>query len=70
MSNREIAINLINEVPENKLLEIISYLKSTIVSSNMCTPNLETIEAINELENGGGFSFSGNTNDLFKELEK
>ncbi len=69
MSNREIAINLINEVPENKLLEIISYLKSTI-SSDMYMPNLETIEAIDELENGGGFSFSGSTNDLFKELEK
>ncbi|MCD8052833.1 MAG: hypothetical protein LUF00_02050 [Lachnospiraceae bacterium] len=32
------------------------------------TPNDETLEAIAELENGGGHKFSGITNDLFAEL--
>lgn len=33
-------------------------------------PNAETIEAMTELDNGKGFLFSGNTEDLFTELDK
>lgn len=31
-------------------------------------PNQETIDAIEELENGGGFSFTGNSQDLLREM--
>lgn len=31
-------------------------------------PNQETIDAIEELENGGGFSFTGNSEDLLREM--
>jgi hypothetical protein len=32
------------------------------------TPNVETLEAMEELENGGGYKFSGTTEQLFMEL--
>jgi hypothetical protein len=32
------------------------------------TPNIETIEAMHELESGGGHRFSGTTEQLFNEL--
>ena len=32
------------------------------------TPNTETLEAFAELDNGGGHSFSGTTEQLFSEL--
>lgn len=32
------------------------------------TPNAETLEAFTELDNGGGHSFSGTTEQLFSEL--
>jgi hypothetical protein len=34
------------------------------------TPNAETLEAMEELENGGGYKFSGTTGQLFTELLK
>lgn len=67
MSNREIAINLINKIPEYKLTYVISYLQDVLIPDDI-KPNAETIEAIEELENGGGHKFTGSTEDLFKEL--
>jgi hypothetical protein len=32
------------------------------------TPNIETIEAMHELESGGGHRFRGTTEQLFNEL--
>lgn len=69
MSNREIAINLINKIPEYKLTYVISYLQDVLIPDDV-KPNAETIEAIEELENGGGHKFTGSTEDLFKELAK
>ncbi len=31
-------------------------------------PDEDTLAAFEELDNGGGFTFSGSTEDLFKEL--
>lgn len=68
MNNREIAKNLIDQISETKLLYVISYLQGAALSDEVL--NAETIESIKELENGGGFHFSGSTKDLFAELEK
>lgn len=66
MSNKEIAKNLIDQIPESKLLYIIPYLQGAAIPDE--TPNTETLEAFTELENSGGHIFSGSTDDLFKEL--
>jgi hypothetical protein len=68
MSNRDIAKNLIDQIPESKLFYIIAYLQGAAVPEK--TPNAETLEAMAELENGGGHKFSGTTEQLFTELMK
>lgn len=66
MSNREYAKQLIDQIPESKLFYIISYLQGAAVPDE--TPNTETLEAMAELENGGGTLFKGSTEDLMAEL--
>jgi hypothetical protein len=66
MSNRDIAKSLIDQIPESKLFYIIAYLQGATVPDE--TPNAETLEAMVELENGGGHQFSGTTEQLFTEL--
>ncbi len=66
MSNREFAKTLIDQIPESKLVYIISYLQGAAVPDE--TPNAETLEAFTELDNGGGTRFSGTTEQLFNEL--
>jgi len=66
MSNREFAKNLIDQIPENKLIYIISYLQGAAIPEEI--PNAETIASIEELENGGGTVFTGSTENLFAEL--
>lgn len=66
MSNREFAKTLIDQIPESKLFYVISYLQGAAVPDE--TPNAETLEAFAELDNGGGHSFSGTTEQLFSEL--
>ena len=68
MSNRELAKNLIDQIPESKLFYVISYLQGAAVPEEI--PNEETLESMAELENGGGFRFSGSTEDLFAELDE
>ncbi|MCD8069082.1 MAG: hypothetical protein LUE87_09390 [Lachnospiraceae bacterium] len=67
MSNRDYAKTLIDQIPESKMFYIIAYLQGAAVPEEI--PNAETIEAIEELENGGGTLFTGSTADLFAELE-
>jgi len=43
MSNRELAKNLIDQIPESKLFYIIAYLQGAAVPDE--TPNAETLEA-------------------------
>lgn len=66
MSNREFAKMLIDQIPENKLTYIIAYLQGAAVPDEM--PNAETLEAFDELNSGGGISYSGNTEGLFSML--
>lgn len=66
MSNRDIAKNLIDQIPESRLFYVISYLQGAAVPDE--TPNAETLEAFAELENGGGHRFNGTTEQLFAEL--
>ncbi len=57
MSNRELAKQLIDQIPESKMYYIVSYLQGAAVPEEK--PNAETIAAIEELENGGGTLFTG-----------
>lgn len=66
MSYKEMAKLLIDQIPESKMFYIVAYLQGAAIPEEM--PNAETIEGINELENGGGTLFSGSTEDLFAEL--
>ena len=66
MSERDIAKSLIDKIPESRLFYVISYLQGAAVPDE--TPNAETLEAFAELDNGGGSSFSGTTEQLFEEL--
>jgi hypothetical protein len=66
MSNRDLAKNLIDQIPESKLFYIIAYLQGAAVPDE--TPNAETISSIEELEGGGSIRFTGSTEDLFTEL--
>lgn len=66
MSNREIAKQLIDQIPESKMYYIVAYLQGAAVPEEK--PNAETIAAIEELENGGGTLFTGSTEALFTEL--
>ncbi|MCI7498464.1 MAG: hypothetical protein PUH30_03770 [Oscillospiraceae bacterium] len=66
MSNKEFAKTLIDQIPESKMFYIISFLQGAAVPDE--TPNAETLEAFAELDNGGGHSFSGTTEQLFSEL--
>lgn len=66
MNNRELAKNLIDQIPESKLFYIIAYLQGAAVPEE--TPNTETLKAFTELSNGGGTLYSGTTEGLFNEL--
>lgn len=66
MSNREFAKSLIDQIPESRLFYVISYLQGAAVPDE--TPNAETLAAFAELDDGGGHSFSGTTEELFSEL--
>ena len=66
MSNKEIAKNLIDQIPESKMFYIIAYLQGAAIPEIKL--NAETIDSIQELEQGGGTVFTGSTEDLFAQL--
>ena len=66
MSNRDFAKSLIDQIPESKLLYVVAYLQGAALPDE--TPNAETLEAFDELDNGGGHSITGTTEQLFSEL--
>lgn len=66
MSEREFAKSLIDRIPDSRLFYVISYLQGAAVPDE--TPNAETLEAFNELDNGAGHRFTGPTNALFADL--
>ncbi len=62
MSTREIAQNIFDSLTEEQLNTFITLFKAHE------TPNAETINAINEIESGGGTLFTGTTDELFSKL--
>ena len=66
MSEREFAKSLIDRIPDNRLFYVISYLQGAAVPEE--TPNAETRAAFTELDNGGGYRFTGSTEQLLSEL--
>ncbi|MBD5476846.1 MAG: hypothetical protein HDR17_12860 [Lachnospiraceae bacterium] len=66
MSSKELAKKLIDQIPESKMYYIIAYLQGAAIPEE--APNSETLEALYELESGGGTIFTGSTEDLFAEL--
>lgn len=65
MSYRELAKSLIDQIPENRLLYVISYLQGAAIPDE--APNAETLEAFAEPESGG-VSFHGATDQPFVDL--
>jgi hypothetical protein len=59
-------INMAVAYKGSKLFYIIAYLQGAAVPEE--TPNAETLEAMAELESGGGHKFSSTTEQLFTEL--
>ena len=66
MSYKELAKNLIDQIPESKMYYIVAYLQGAAVPEEV--PNAETLASIKELESGGGTVFTGSTEALFTEL--
>ena len=66
MSYKELAKNLIDQIPDSKMYYIVAYLQGAAVPDEM--PNAETISSMEELESGGGTLFTGSTEALFAEL--
>ena len=70
MSKRELAKKLIDQIPESRMLYVISYLQGAAVPDE--TPNAETIEAMKEVDDmisaGTGEYFTGSTSDFFRQL--
>ena len=66
ISYRELAKNLIDQIPDSKMYYIVAYLQGATVPEEI--PNTQTIASIEELESGGGTVFTGSTEALFAEL--
>lgn len=69
MSNRELAKSLIDHVPESKLPCVVAYIQGVMVPDEM--PNAATLEAMAELDSGGGElcgKIIGNSFDPAREL--
>lgn len=79
MDYQEIAKNMIDQLPEDKLIFVINILENIgemlgIELHPAFTPNQETLDAIAEAEDmirtGTGERFSGSTEDFFKMLSE
>ena len=68
MSTRELAKSLIDRVPESKLLYVVAYLQGAMIPDAGETPNAETLEAFEELDNGGGHTYNGPVENLIGSL--
>ena len=74
MSNRELAKILIDQVPENKLFYVVSYLQGAVLPDepNPNKPNDDTLTAMTEVQemivNGTGEHFTGSTQDFLAAL--
>ncbi len=69
MSEREKAIQLLDVVPEVKIDCVVAFLQGIIAGAGEEKPNAETLEAMRELDEGGGECFD-TLGDLWKNLEE
>lgn len=67
MSERERMYQLLDTVPDAKICYIIGYIQGLTTNTND-VPNKETLEAMDELENGEGDIFEGSTSDFLKMM--
>lgn len=69
MSNRELAKNLIDQIPETGICLLISYMQNMISDE---TPNAETLDAMAEVEemimSNSGQHFEGTAEDFTNML--
>ncbi|EOS38713.1 hypothetical protein D3Z53_12040 [Lachnospiraceae bacterium] len=70
MSNRERAMQLLEAVPDYKIEYVIAYLQGVTAGDEILEkiPNEETVEAMQELENGGGTVFEGSAHDFISAM--
>ena len=72
LSTRELARNLLDQVPESKLLYVVAYLQGVTTPEDDETPNARTLAAIDEVDEmirtGKGEHFEGSTADFFAQL--
>lgn len=68
MSTRELARALLDQVPENKLLYVVAYLQGVTTPEDAEIPNAETLKAFEELDNGGGHTYTGPVENLIHSL--
>ena len=66
MSNKEKAIQLLDQIPESKMYYIIGILEGAAIPDEEL--NEDTIEAMRELENGGGEVFKGSAHDFISSM--
>lgn len=66
MSDREKLYQLIDTVPDNKVAYIIGYIQGLTTEPNQ--PNEETVEAMRELEEGGGTVFEGSAHEFISAM--
>ncbi|NBH72160.1 hypothetical protein D3Z51_09030 [Clostridiaceae bacterium] len=57
MSNKELAIQLLDRIPETKMYYILGVLEGAAIPDEL--PNAETIDAIQDLENGDRITVLG-----------
>ena len=66
MSDRERAEILLERVPDNRIVYLLCFMEG--LTADQYEPNDDTIEAIEELESGGGEVFEGSTSDFMKMM--
>ncbi len=66
MNNKELAIKLLDRIPESKMYYIIGILEEAAIPEE--EPNAETLEAFQELENEGGNVFDGSAHDFLQMM--
>ena len=66
MNNKELAIKLLDRIPESKMYYIINILEEAAIPEE--EPNAETIEAFQELEKEGGNVFDGSAHDFLQMM--
>ena len=70
MSNRDRAIQIIDSIPESKMvfvLDVLTGIEGLLISEQE-EPNKETVEAMQELQSGGGEVFRGSTRDFISAM--